>query len=78
MEHKLMTTAKEEIAFVERAAAKFSEKPEMATYTDQPVSAGCLFAVRWGSADDCVLLLRLEAEYPPTVYGEAISPKQIS
>jgi len=70
--HVFMVDAESELSFVRRAVRNFTEYPEHRTYTDGEIEPGCLFAVRWGADDDCVLVLRLDKSYVPTIYGQAI------
>lgn len=61
-----------EIAFAETAAKWFAENPKGNTYTDGEIEPGCLFAVRWGLGDDCVLVIRLDDNHIPTNYQELV------
>ncbi len=72
MRHIYMSSVKEEIGFVEKAAKHFAEHPEHNTYTDGEIVSGGMFAVRWGLGDDCVLVMKLDDSFEPTVYGQLI------
>ena len=58
--------------FVRKAAAWFAANPRGATYTEGDIEPGCWFALRWGMGKDCVLLLRLDDMFMPTVYGQTM------
>lgn len=66
----------EELTFAKHAAAKFEENPEWATFTTGEIVPGCLFAVRWGLGNDCVLVLRISEDAVPTVYQQIIRKKE--
>jgi len=70
-----MSEMKERIEFVERAAKHFAEFPEHSTFTVGPVMSGCLFAARWGLDNDCVLMFRLDEDFEPIIFGQAIAKK---
>ena len=50
----------EKLAFAKKAAAHFASHGNHTTYTDGDVLPGCLFAVRWGLGEDCVLVFKLD------------------
>ena len=62
----------EELDFARLAAEMFSENDGWTTFTDGDIEPGCLFAVRWGLGDDCVLVMRLDDDHKPTVYQQII------
>jgi len=72
MRHTYLAEADAQIAFVKSAADHFSAHPEHSTYTDGEIKSGCLFAVRWGLRNDCVLAFKLDEYFEPIVYGECI------
>lgn len=64
-------SCKDEIAFAEEAAKRFSEDTALTTYGS--LQQGSYFALRWGMRDDCVLMLKLDKDYIPTVYSQIIT-----
>jgi hypothetical protein len=71
----IMTTAQEEIEsldFAKRAANRFAKDKKLTTYTDSEISQGCLFAMRWGLCDDCVVVFRLDDSFTPINYQQLI------
>lgn len=66
----------EQIEFAKRAAAKFAGDPKMFTYTDKDIQPGCLFAMRWGMGDDCVVVFKLDDYFEPTNYHQLIKDFQ--
>ena len=63
-------------AFAIRAAKEFEKNDKLCTYTDKPIEAGCLFAVRWGLLDNCVLVFKLDEEFEPTNYQGLIKQQR--
>jgi hypothetical protein len=59
-------------AFAKRAALSFKNDPNMATFGGNPPEPGELFAVRWGMGEDCVLVFRLDPDFVPVNFQEAI------
>jgi hypothetical protein len=51
------TSARNEFAL--RAARAFSKNPNLSTYTDKEIEAGCYFAIRWGFSEDCVVVIKV-------------------
>lgn len=68
--------AVDETDFAQEAAEAFAGDPGMATYSDGDIEAGCLLAIRWGLRNDCVMVVRLDDAYDPTVYQQAIRKRQ--
>ncbi len=62
------------IEFAKRAAERFAGNPNLTTYTDGAITTGCLFALRFGMGDDCVLVFRLDEDFEPTNYTQLIKP----
>jgi len=54
----------EKIEFANKAAKHFSEHPEHSSFTEGKIEGGCLFGLRWGLGDDCVLVFRLDYDEP--------------
>lgn len=67
-----MVDAEEAQAFVKEAADYFAKHPEKSSFTTKHIVPGCYFALRWGGGDDCVLLFKLDENFEPTVYQQAI------
>jgi hypothetical protein len=64
---------REAIAFAERAAEWFAGGVKRRTYTDdRGIQGGCLFAVRWGVADQAVLVFKLDEYFEPRIYGNMV------
>lgn len=71
-----MTHVKQEwIGFANKAAEHFSKNQNHYTFTDGGIEAGCLFAVKWGLGDDCVLVFRLDTLYDPLIFTQIIKGK---
>ena len=58
--------------FAKEAAKHFASNEEHYTYTGGDIEAGCLFALRWGLGDDCVVVFRLDEDFEPTNYQQLI------
>lgn len=71
MKHVTLAEEEEKQAFVKRAAAHFAKNEKHWSYTDKAITAGCLFAMRWGLSDDCVLLFKVDENLEPVIYGQA-------
>ena len=65
-----------ELNFAKEAAKKFKKDSNLATYTTEEPSEGCLFAVRWGMDNDCILVLRLAEFVNPVIYTQIIERSQ--
>ena len=66
----------EEIAFAEKAAKKFAENNELSTLTESEILPGCLFAVRWGLDNDCVVVLKIDECHEPKNYSNLVRKYQ--
>ena len=70
---RMMTTLSEEeeiIKFVKDAAALLKFNPERRSFgTFDP---GSLLAVRWGAGDDCIVVVRIDDDFTPRNYQQAI------
>ena len=60
------------IGFANKAAKDFGENPDHTTFTDGRIEAGCLFGVRWGLGNDCVLVFQLDMCYEPAIFTQII------
>lgn len=58
--------------FAQKAAKYFSEQDECATFTTSNIEAGCLFAMRYGFFNDCVVVFRLDEIFEPVNYQQLI------
>ena len=58
--------------FAERAAEDFAENSKHYTFTDSTIEAGCLFALRFGLNEDCVVVFRLDENFEPINYQQLI------
>jgi hypothetical protein len=67
-----MSTEQDELDFARRAASYMAADPKIFTYTDGPIQQGCLFAVRFGLGDDCVVVMRLAHDHVPTNFQNLI------
>lgn len=66
------STVREELDFMEKAAANFASNPAVWSFSAGEITPGCLLALRWGLGDDCVLVMRLDEFHTPTVYSQAV------
>lgn len=73
-----MYEATEQVEFAKRAAVSFRDNPKYRSYSDNGIVAGDLLALRWGSDDDCVVVLRMSKDYEITNYQNIIEPKSDS
>lgn len=71
MEHTTMGQTMEIVEFAKRAADCFSSDDKIATFTDARIESGCLFALRWGLGDDCVVVFRL-GDMAPVCFDQLI------
>lgn len=58
--------------FAERAARKFAENDGLVTYTDIVIDKAGFLALRWGSANDCVLVVRLDEYFEPVNFQQLV------
>lgn len=58
--------------FAEDAARHFAKHKEHTTYTHDKLEEGCLFAMRWGWGNDCVVIFRLDEDFEPVNYQQLI------
>ena len=71
-----MTHVKQEwIDFANKAAEHFNKNPKHVTFTDGNIEAGCLFGVKWGLGDDCILVFQLDYVYEPVIFTQFIKEK---
>lgn len=67
-----MTTIQEAesmVAFAKQAGAEFAANPGMTTFGS--VEPGSLLAIRWGIDGGCVVVVRLDENFPPTNFQGA-------
>ena len=67
-----MYEATEQVEFAKRAAVSFRDNPKYRSYSDNGIVAGDLLALRWGSDDNCVVVLRMSEDYEITNYQNII------
>jgi len=70
-----MTTLQEHVAlseFAERAARSMENNKDIYTYSDGQPAPGQLLALRWGLGNDCVLVVRLDDDFEPVNFQQAI------
>lgn len=58
--------------FAKRAAKHFSKNKNHWSYTNDEIKAGCLFAMRFGLTDDCVVVFKLDENFDPVNYCQLI------
>jgi hypothetical protein len=58
------------IDFAARAAEHFAKHKEHRTFTTGEIESGCLFAVKWGLDNDCVLVFQLDTD--PIIFAQII------
>ena len=58
--------------FAKKAAKCFAKNEQYYTFTDGNIKAGCLFAMRFGFNDDCVIVFRLDEDFEPINYQQLI------
>lgn len=68
-----MTTVRqdgEQAEFAVKAAQRFAEDSNLATYGD--VKPGGYLAIRWGIGGDCVVVVKLDDHHEPTNYQQIV------
>ena len=58
--------------FVINAAKDFSKNKEHRTYTNSEIEQGCLFALRFGLDNDCIVIFKLDECFEPINYQQII------
>ncbi|MCK5611126.1 hypothetical protein KAR91_55145 [Candidatus Pacearchaeota archaeon] len=58
--------------FAKRAAKHFARDEKLSTFTDKEIGSGCLFALRFGLGQDCVVVFRLDENFEPTNYQQLV------
>ena len=58
--------------FAKRAAERFARDDVIYTFTDSDIKAGCLFAMRSGLGNDCVVVFRLDEDFEPINYQQLV------
>jgi len=71
-----LSEEQERIEFVKRAAAHFARNPQHNSYTGGEIVPGCMFAVRWGMGNDCVLVFRIDTDCEVVNFQQAIKRDQ--
>ena len=62
--------------FAKRAMQRFISDNRLDTYTDKDVEAGCLFAIRWGAFDRCILVFRLDENVEPVNFQDCLTTRE--
>ena len=70
--HTMMSEQEELLRFVREAATIFSEDTKLTSYTQYDIKPGCLFALRWGLDNDCVMVFRLDNGFEPIIFDQVI------
>lgn len=70
-EHTTVAETEELLNFVKKAGECF-KKSEMHSYTEDDIKPGCLFGLRWGLGEDCVMVFRLDEGFTPIVYDQVV------
>lgn len=71
-----MTTieaAADALDFAQKAGSRFHSEPALTTYTRSGhIKAGELFAVRWGMSGRCVAVFRIDENFEPINFQDAV------
>jgi hypothetical protein len=59
-------------AFAEKAAKAFAENPKLRTFTEGDIEPGVPLAIRWGMDDRSVVVVRLDENHEPVIYGQLV------
>ena len=70
--HTTLGEEEETLKFVRTAATAFREDPDMISYTTGPIEPGCLFALRWGLDNDCIMIFKVGTEFNPVVFDQVV------
>lgn len=63
----------EALEFAKRAAKSFAKNKQYYTFTDSEIETGCLFAIRFGFRDGCVVVFRLDEDFEPIEYQQLVT-----
>lgn len=66
----------EKLDFVKEAAECFKNNPGYTTYTSGGIVPGCLFALRFGLGSNCVVVFRIDENFPVENFTEVINKEQ--
>jgi len=75
-----MTHLEEEeklLFFITKAKEAFEKNPAYATFTEKCLVPGCLFAMRWGMGNDCILVFKVSEDFEPINFQGAIKNKEV-
>ena len=75
------TTFDEEMAvlkFAQKAALNFEQDQNLLSFTNSAIEAGCLFALRYGLGNDCVVVFRLARDFVPIDFQQIIPSPETS
>lgn len=59
-----MEEQEDKLAFVKEAAGLFSVNSRCRSYTRDGIKPGALFALRFGMGEDCVVVFRIDEDFP--------------
>lgn len=62
----------EKLEFVKEAAEFFKQNPTYTSYTSGKIVPGCLFALRFGLGGDCVVVFRIDDDFPVENFTQVI------
>lgn len=62
----------EELQFAKDAAVRFAKDPSLASWRREELKPGIFMALRWGSSEDCVVVIKLDENHIPTNYQNLI------
>ena len=63
----------EKLAFVKEASAFFAVNPRCTSFTRGAIKPGVLFALRFGFGNDCVVVFRIDEDFPVENYQHTIN-----
>lgn len=58
------------VEFAKKAAEYFAKDPKNRSYGE--LTPGSLIGIRWGMGDDCVLVLKLDEDFEPVNFQQAV------
>ncbi len=72
MRMTFLTNEEETIKFAKMAANDFEKNPQHMSFTLGEIEPGCLFALRYGLGDDCVLVFKLDESFEPVNFQNLV------
>ena len=58
--------------FAKLAAERFAGNKELYSFTKDKIIPGCLFALRWGLGEDCVVVFKLDENFEPINFQQLV------